>query len=308
MTKRYTEESVNWITRQSSQVTNHEPEDSAPRIENRKPFFLFLGHSMPHVPIFASPEFRGHSQAGLYGDVIEEIDWSVGEIIRTLRETGVAENTLVIFSSDNGPWLTYYDLAGSPGPLRDGKMAAWEGGFRVPGIFWWPGKIHPAVINDIGCNVDLMATLATLTGAKLPADRTCDSIDLSATLLENKPSPRTEWFYYGQPGNLWAYRIGNYKLVLESWESLGKEGELDWRGFGNHQKHDPPLLFDLGTDLHERLDIAADHPAVVETIRQAIQTHQKSLKSNRRLLNKGEIPSEQNADRVSDGQRGNTSP
>ncbi|MEE2778058.1 MAG: sulfatase-like hydrolase/transferase, partial [Acidobacteriota bacterium] len=120
LTKRYTEESVGWMREQ---------------IAEERPFFLYLGHTMPHVPIFASPEFEGHSRAGLYGDVIEELDGSVGEVIAALGDAGVAEDTLVVFSSDNGPWLTYHDLGGSPGPFRDGKHSAWEGGFRVPGIF-----------------------------------------------------------------------------------------------------------------------------------------------------------------------------
>jgi arylsulfatase A-like enzyme len=261
LTKRYTEESVAWI--------RERPEG--------EPFFLFLGHSMPHVPIYASDEFRGKSRAGLYGDVIEEIDWSVGEIVEALEEAGVAEDTLVLFTSDNGPWLTYYDLGGSPGPLRDGKITAWEGGVRVPGIFWWPGRIEPALIDGIGCNVDLMATVATLAGINLPEDRVFDSIDLSPTLLSEEPSPRREWFYYGQPGNLWAYRLGDHKLVFESWESLGTEGERGWRGYDNRQQHDPPLLFDLTTDISERRDIAAERPEVVEAIRKAISRHEESL-------------------------------
>ena len=107
---------------------------------------LFVGHSMPHVPIFRSPDFEGHSNAGLYGDVIEELDWSVGEVVRALEQAGVADNTLIWFSSDNGPWLTYFDLGGSPGGLRDGKLTAWDGGLRVPGIFYWPGTV-PAIRN-----------------------------------------------------------------------------------------------------------------------------------------------------------------
>ena len=260
LTKRYTEESVNWIKRQT---------------EN--PFFLFLGHTMPHVPIFRSPQFEGHSKAGLYGDVIEEIDWSIGQIVNALEESGVAENTLIFFSSDNGPWLTYYDLGGSPGACRDGKITSWEGGFRVPGIFYWPGTIQPAVIDDIGVNVDLIATIASLTGATPPQDRTLDAIDLSPTLLHGTPSSRTEWFFYGQPGNLWSARVGNHKLVFESWDSMGKEEECGWRGYDNHQKHDPPLLFDLSTDIAERLDIASENPEIIENIQQAIQRHQQSL-------------------------------
>lgn len=256
LTKRYTEEAARWIRGQGDQ-----------------PFFLFLGHSMPHVPIFRSPEFEGHSDAGLYGDVIEEIDWSVGQLVEALEETGAADNTLVWFSSDNGPWRTYFDLGGSSGHLRDGKITSWEGGFRVPGIFWWPGTVQPGVIDGIGVNVDLMATVAALTGASLPEDRTLDSLDLSATLLRGAPSPRTEWFYYGQPGNLWAARVGKHKLVLESWESLGTEKQIGWRGYANHQKHDPPMLFDLSTDASERWNIAAQAPDVVASIQEAIERH-----------------------------------
>jgi arylsulfatase A-like enzyme len=262
LTKRYTEESVQWIQQQAKES---------------EPFFLFLGHSMPHVPIFRSPAFERHSRAGLYGDVIEEIDWSVGQVIQTLKTAGVAENTLVFFSSDNGPWLTYYDLGGSPGPLRDGKITSWEGGFRVPGIFWWPGTIQPSAVHGIGVNVDLVATIASIVGLELPADRVFDSIDLSTTLLQGEASPRKEWSYYGQPGNLWAYRVGNYKLVYESWESLGKEKERGWRGYDNHQKHNPPLLFDLSTDVAERQDLAAGHSEIVDAIQRSVDRHQRSI-------------------------------
>ena len=260
LTKRYTEESVRWIQERGSE-----------------PFFLFLGHSMPHVPIFRSAEFEGRSRAGLYGDVIEEIDWSVGAIVAALEEAGIAENTLVWFSSDNGPWRTYFDLGGSAGHFRDGKITSWEGGFRVPGIFWWPGTVQPSVVDGIGVNVDLMATFSTLTGASMPAGRVFDSIDLAPTLLRGEPSPRTEWFYYGQPGNLWAARVGNHKLVFESWESLGTEKQVGWRGYANRQTHDPPLLFDLGTDPSERWNVADREPDATARIRQAIERHRASI-------------------------------
>ena len=260
LTKRYTEESVRWI---------REHADS--------PFFLFLGHSMPHVPIFRSPEFEGHSNAGLYGDVIEEIDWSVGKLVETLEALGLAENTLFWFSSDNGPWRTYFDLGGSSGPLRDGKITSWEGGFRVPGIFWWPGTIVPAVVHGIGVNIDLMATIATLTGTSMPSGRLFDSIDLSPTLLHGEPSPRNEWFYYGQPGNLWAARVGPHKLVFESWESLGTEKRVGWRGYANHLTHDPPLLFDLSTDIGERWNVAEYGPEATARVGQAVQRHREHI-------------------------------
>ncbi len=263
LTKRYTKESIRWMRENSD-----------------RPFFLFLGHSMPHVPIFRSEEFEGRSNAGLYGDVIEEIDWSVGQLVTTLEELGVAEDTLLWFSSDNGPWRTYFDLGGSSGPLRDGKITSWEGGFRVPGIFWWPGTIAPAVVNGIGVNVDLMATIAALSGAAMPRGRLFDSIDLSPTLMRGEPSPRREWFYYGQPGNLWAARVEQHKLVLESWESLGTEKQIGWRGYANHLTHDPPLLFDLNTDVNERWNIAGRNPDVIETIRLAIKRHRGHINAN----------------------------
>ena len=260
LTKRYTEEVVRWIGEQGDQ-----------------PFLLFLGHSMPHVPIFRSPDFEGHSKAGLYGDVIEEIDWSVGEVVAALERAGVANNTLLWFSSDNGPWQTYFDLGGSSGALRDGKLTAWDGGLRVPGIFYWPGTIQPAVVDGLGVNVDLMATVAALTGASLPAGRDFDSIDLSETLLHGEPSPRREWFYYGQPGNLWAARRGDFKLVLESWESLGTETQIGWRGYANHEKHNSPQLFDLSTDTGERWNVADRYPEVVAEIQAAIRLHRESV-------------------------------
>ena len=260
LTKRYTQEAVRWISEQAGQ-----------------PFMLFIGHSMPHVPIFRSPDFEGHSDAGLYGDVIEELDWSVGEVVSALERAGVAENTLIWFSSDNGPWLTYFDLGGSPGGLRDGKLTGWDGGLRVPGIFYWPGTIRPAVVDGIGVNVDLMTTLATLTGASLPDGREFDSIDLSGTLLRGEPSPRHEWFYYGQPGNLWAARVDEFKLVLESWESLGTEKQIGWRGYANHTKHRSPQLFDLSTDIGERWNVADRYPEVVAQIQAAIQRQRELM-------------------------------
>ena len=181
------------------------------------------------------------------------------------------------FSSDNGPWRTYFDLGGSSGPLRDGKLTGWDGGFRVPGIFWWPGKIRPAVVDGIGVNVDLMATIASLAGAELPADRVFDSMDVSTTLLAGEPSARRNWFYYGQPGNLWGARVGGYKLVFESWESLGTEKQAGWRGYANHLRHSPPLLFDLSTDVGERWNIAGREPQVVERILGAVSEHRESL-------------------------------
>ncbi len=263
LTQRYTAEALRWLD----------------EVDADEPFLLFLGHTMPHVPIFPSDAFSGRSLAGRYGDVIEEIDWSLGELTTKLDELGVRDNTLVIFTSDNGPWRTYYDLGGSPGPFRDGKHTAWEGGFRVPAIFSWPARIEPAVIDGMASQVDLLATIATLVGIDLPDDRPYDSIDFSATLVGGAAALRETWFFHARQGNVWAARQGRYKLVLESWDSIAKEGEPnEWRGFGNHVRHDPPLLFDLSTDLREELDIADEYPEIVASITSAIEDYEASLR------------------------------
>ena len=264
LTERYTSEAIDWLN----------------RVDKDDPFLLFVGHTMPHVPIFPSAPFEGQSRAGRYGDVIEEIDASTGRILDQLEAMGVRENTLVIFTSDNGPWRTYYDLGGSPGPFRDGKHTAWEGGFRVPAIFALPGRIEPgAVIDGMASQVDFIATIAAIVGIDLPDDRHYDSIDFSRTLFEQTPPPRDEWFFHARQGNVWAARHGDFKLVVESWDSVAKEGEpSDWRGFGNHQRHDPPLLFDLSTDLREELDVADEHPHRVAAILERIASYEESLR------------------------------
>jgi arylsulfatase A len=259
LTQRYTTEAVKWIQEHGN-----------------NPFFLYLPHSMPHVPIFASEEFKGQSKGGLYGDVIEELDWSVGEIIKALKETGITQNTLVVFTSDNGPWLTYYDLGGSSGHLRDGKLTAWEGGYRVPGIFWWPGTISPSIIDDMAGNVDLMSTISSLVGFAMPNDRTYDSYDLSPTLLTGASAGRNEWFYYGT-NELWGARVGNYKLHFQSRESVGTEEEGQWRGYGNSVVYESPVLYDLSTDISERFNRAEENPEVVKAIEEVVRKHKESI-------------------------------
>ena len=259
-TQRYTREAVSWIR------THHD-----------RPFFLFLSHNMPHVPLFRSEAFAGRSSAGVYGDVIEEIDWSVGEIVKTLEELSLTEKTLVIFTSDNGPWRTYFDLGGSAGPFRDGKSTCWEGGFRVPAVFWWPGRIQSSVVRDIGANVDLFATLARLAGVAMPQDRAYDSHDLSGVLLNQDASPRDRWFYYSNvDGKLWAARLDRFKLHHASRDTIGTE-RIGNRGHSDVETHVPPLLFDLGNDVAEERDIAAEMPEIVQRIEQAIAEHRESL-------------------------------
>jgi arylsulfatase A len=237
LTKRYTEEAVRFIGEQRDE-----------------PFFLYLAHSLPHIPLARSAEFVDRSAGGMYGDVIEEIDWSVGEILDALRSAGVERNTLVLFTSDNGPWLPFRQHAGSAGPLREGKGTTWEGGVRTPAIFWWPGTIDPGVVTGMGSGLDLLATAAALSGAALPSDRLLDSVDLSNALTAAAPSPRTELYYYWD-SELRAVRKGRYKAHFVTSGAYG-QGEP-------RAAHDPPLLFDLSVDPAERYDIAAEHPDVL---------------------------------------------
>ena len=250
ITKRYTEEAVRFI-----------------RDNKSRPFFLYLAHTMPHVPLFASPEFAGKSRRGPYGDVVEEIDASVGQVQDTLRELGLDRQTLVIFTSDNGPWSRFDEQAGSAGPLRGAKGSTFEGGMRVPTIFWWPGTIRPGVVADMGTVMDLLPTLSALAGATAPADRILDGYDLTGVLLRNEKSPRQDVFYYRGP-TLYALRHGPYKAHFFTKSEYVKDAEL---------AHDPPLLYDLDQDPGERWDVAARHPDVIEELRKIAAAHARTL-------------------------------
>jgi len=250
ITKRYAGESVKFIK------------------ENKnKPFFLYLANSLPHVPLFVSENFRNKSPRGLYGDVIEEIDWGVGQILQTLRSEGLAENTFVVFTSDNGPWLIFNEHGGSAGLLREGKGCTFEGGMREPCIMWWPGRIKPGVVNDMGATMDLYTTILTLAGAKVPDDRVVDGLDLSPALFGTGPSPRKTMFYY-RGAKLYAARKGLYKTHFLTMPAYGK---------GAEEMHDPPLLYHLGHDPSEKYDISKDHPEIIEDIRKEVAQHLANL-------------------------------
>jgi arylsulfatase A len=251
ITKRYTEEAVKFI---------RESKDG--------PFFLYLAHSMPHVPLFASKAFQDTSRRGLYGDIIEEIDWSVGQVIQALRDEGLDENTMVVFTSDNGPWRQYREHGGSAGLLYGCKGTTWEGGMRVPGVFWWPGKIKPGVVQGIGSTMDVFTTACLLTGADVPDDRVIDGMDLRPALFEQAPSPRETLFYY-RKRTCHAIRQGPYKLHLFT----HPVDEI----YTKRVPQDPPLLFHLDHDPSERFNIAADHPEIVEALMLKLQQHQDAL-------------------------------
>ena len=257
VTRRYTEEAIAFI-----------------RQHHEQPFFVYLAHSMPHIPLFASNQFRGKSRRGLYGDVVEEIDWSVGQIAQTLRELQIAEKTLVIFSSDNGPWLSFQTHGGSAGPLRAGKGTTFEGGQRVPTLFWWPETIAPGVVTELGSTLDLMATIASLTGTAAPSDRKLDSYDLSSTLLENAESPRKEMFYWTR-GQLHAVRSGPWKLHVAMREPVN---------YGRAVSLESPELYHVERDLSEAFDVADNHPEIVKRLLGMISDHEAGVTPHQDML------------------------
>lgn len=251
--KRYTDEALNFIS-----------------ANKRKPFFLYLAHSLPHVPLFASEKFRGKSKRGLYGDVIEEIDWSVGEILRHLKKEKLDKRTVVIFTSDNGPWALYKDQGGSAGLLYGAKGTGYEGGQRVPAIFWAPGKIKPGVITEMGSTLDLLPTVAQLAGVGVPADRPYDGYDLTGVLKHGSTSPRDEMFYY-HGTRIFAVRKGDFKLHFFSNNPIGYPERM--------RKLDTVKLYNLQHDPSEQYDIASEHPDVIREIQTLVQQHRATIDS-----------------------------
>ncbi len=251
ITKRYTNEAIKII-----------------QANKDKPFFLYLAHNLPHVPLFRSKEFAGTSLRGLYGDVVEEIDAGVGRILRTLRKEKLDKNTMVVFTSDNGPWLTFNEQGGSAGLLREGKGCTYEGGMREPTIFWQPGKIKPGVVADMGSTMDLFATICNMTGAQVPDDRVMDSYDLSPALFGDGHSPRDEMIYYrGQ--QIFAARKGSFKAHFITQPAYRR---------GERIVHETPLLYNLNHDPSEKYDIAKKHPEVIEEILKVVERHKTTVK------------------------------
>lgn len=250
ITRRYTDEAIKFI-----------------RTNKAGPFFCYLAHNLPHIPLFASDEFLGTSMRGLYGDVIEEIDDGVGRILQTLRDLEIDDNTLVVFTSDNGPWLIFNEQGGSAGLLRGGKGSTWDGGMREPAIFWWPGRIEPGVVQQMGSTMDIYTTAITLAGGKVPSDRIVDGVDLSPVLLGTGPSPRETMFFY-RGTELYAARVGPYKAHFTTKDAYGSP---------KPETHDPPLLYHLGHDPSEKFDLSADHPEVIARIRKVVADHQAKM-------------------------------
>jgi len=260
-------------------ITKRYTEEAVSKIKNLKdgPFFIYLAHSLPHIPLFRSEEFKDVSLAGFYGDVIEEIDWSVGEILKTLKEEGLDENTLVIFTSDNGPWHTFKTHGGSAGLLRGAKGGTFEGGMRVPTVFRWPGKLKQGVVMDIATTMDLLPTFCRLSGTELPNDRVYDGSDISPLMFGTGKSEREVVFYY-RGEQVYAIRKGDYKAHFITQNEYGSQTAHPITNPPTEIKNaqtveDPPLLYNVNIDPSEKFNIAEEHPEVIAEIRKVLEEH-----------------------------------
>ncbi len=252
LTKRYTEHAVQFI-----------------RDHHDQPFFLYLAHNLPHIPLYAGEEHLGTSARGVFGDVIEEIDAGVGQIVAVLRELDIDENTLVVFTSDNGPWLPFATHGGSAGLLRGGKGTTFEGGMREPTIFWWPQHVRPGVQTELGATMDLLPTFAALAGAAPPDKRILDGYNLAPVLLGQSDTSSRDRVFYWRESQLYAVRQGPWKahFVTQGCYSLGPP----------RRQHDQPLLYHLGHDPSEKYNVAAEHPDVVERLAKLADDHRRSI-------------------------------
>ena len=263
----------------TSEITEHSIDFIKRNKEN--PFFLYVPHPQPHVPLFVSDKFKGKSKNGLYGDVMMELDWSTGMILETLKKEGLDENTLVIFTSDNGPWLAYGNHSGSSGHLREGKGTAWEGGQREPFIAWWPGKIkaNTSVTTPIYA-MDLLPTIAHITGAKLPSNKIDGLNSWDIITSESTESPHKNFYYYYKTNELHAIRYGDWKMVFPhryrtmEGQELGKDGQP-----GNYAQVDllKPELYNLKMDSEEEVNVYKDNLDIVAEIENMAAEARKEL-------------------------------
>lgn len=250
MTKDYTNKAIEFIDKNKN-----------------KPFFLYYAPNFPHVPLYAGNDFKGKSKRGLYGDVVEELDWSVGKILDYLKANNLDKNTLVIFTSDNGPWLTEGEEGGSAGLLRNGKGTCWEGGVRVPFIAQWNGIIKPSqVITSMASTMDLYTTIINMAKGTIPTDRVIDGKDILPLLTNKTDKVGDELFYY-DANQLFAVRKGPWKLHLKSIET----------GSGDQTQYVQPMLFNLEKDPSEKYNVGRDNPEVVKQLKELAAQHQKSV-------------------------------
>ena len=243
MVELYTKEAVDFIGRNKD-----------------KPFYLYFAHNAVHTPIWPGAAFAGKSQNGRFGDWVEEVDWSVGQVLDTLRAQGLDKDTLVVFTSDNGPWLTKGTDGGSAGPLRGGKGSTWEGGVRVPTLAWWPGRVPAGSVNDaVAATIDLLPTFVSLAGGTVPATPVIDGRDITPILLGQSKESAREAHYYFASYDLQAVRQGRWKLALSPQpEGMGKQAAKTAAGL---------RLYDLDAEIGEQTDVAAQHPEVVAKLK-----------------------------------------
>ena len=265
LTTLYTEKSVEFINKN---VNNS--------------FFLYLPHSMPHVPIAASNKFKGKSKQGLYGDVIMELDWSLGEIIKALEKNDIIENTIIIFTSDNGPWLNFGNHAGNTGGLREGKGTVFEGGQRVPTIVSWPRIIKKSTIsNNLVSSIDILPTIAEIVNGKLP-DHTIDGVSILSTLKGHETSPRDHFFYYYKTNRLEAVRKDHWKLILPH-NSRSYENVIP--GMDGHGGKYARLvvdysLYNLRRDPGERYNVIEKYPEITQVLKDLAEKARDDMGDN----------------------------
>ena len=267
-----------------SQFTTNFTERAIQFIDKNKkrPFFIYLAHPMPHVPLFVSDKFKGKSKQGLYGDVMMEIDWSVGQILQKLRKEGLDENTLVVVTSDNGPWINYGNHAGSTGGLREGKGTSFEGGQRVPCLMQWKGTIPAgSVCNKLAVNIDLLPTFAHISGAAMPSHKT-DGVNLFSLLQgDTKSTPRTSFLYYYRRNSLEAVSDGEFKLIFphptRTYEGFapgndGMPGRVD-----ENKMLEEKILIDLRRDPGERYNVLSQYPEAAGRLEQMANEAREDL-------------------------------
>jgi arylsulfatase len=263
LTTLYTEKAVDFINRNAT-----------------KPFFLYVPHTMAHIPLGVSDKFRGKSEQGFYGDVMMEIDWSVGEIEKALQANGISGNTVFIFTTDNGPWLNFGNHGGSAGGLREGKTTSWEGGQRVPFIIKWPAKTPAGTIcNKLGCAVDILPSFAKIAGTSLP-ELKIDGVDITELWKGNtNAEPRDNiLFYYGK-NNLNGVRKGNWKLVLpHTWQSYNTEPGKDGNGGRRiNMTVERPELYNMMRDPGEQFNVIEYYPEKAAEIMQLVEAARTEL-------------------------------
>lgn len=263
LTTLYTEKAVDFINRNA-----------------KTPFFLYVPHTMAHIPLGVSDKFRGKSEQGLYGDVMMEIDWSVGEISKALEKNELTDNTIFIFTTDNGPWLNFGNHAGSAGGLRDGKLTSWEGGQRVPFIIRWPGNTpEGTVCNKLACAIDILPTLASIIDGKL-SDNKIDGVDIASLWKGNfEDTPRENIVYYYGRNNLNGVRKGNWKLVLpHTYKSYNaKPGNDGYKGKRLKAIVEKPELYDMIRDPGERYNVIESYPEKVEELMDIVRKYRREL-------------------------------